>query len=245
MSHFTVIVLTKGAKPKEADIDNALKPYHEYDGEDWMAPYLVFHDCQADVEKKFAALSEEDKKKYPNIDVFATDYEGDVKDAKTGHYGYMENPNAKWDWFEIGGRWYDAMPSVNGGTNSAKLSEVNFGSDPAKAKRLGRWWDLITGVAQPKTEDEKEDLKFQLYRPEYYTERYKTKENYVAIESCFRPYALLGLDGKWYAPGEMGWFGCSSETDEQYNEWATKFLDIVKKFNTDQDVWATLVDCHI
>ena len=27
------------------------------------------------------------------------------KDKKTGKHGYWENPNAKWDWYRVGGRW--------------------------------------------------------------------------------------------------------------------------------------------
>lgn len=42
---------------------------------------------------------------YPTFEEFIEDYGGYKKDDITGKYGYWQNPNAKWDWYEIGGRW--------------------------------------------------------------------------------------------------------------------------------------------
>lgn len=38
-----------------------------------------------------------------------TEEDGYSKDEKTGKYGYWENPNAKWDWYQIGGRWAGSL----------------------------------------------------------------------------------------------------------------------------------------
>lgn len=46
------------------------------------------------------------KEIYPTFEDFMKDYHGyNERDDKTGKYGYWENPNAKWDWYELGGRW--------------------------------------------------------------------------------------------------------------------------------------------
>lgn len=45
------------------------------------------------------------KQLFPSFDDYATDYEGYRKDAELGRYGYWENPNRKWDWYSLGGRW--------------------------------------------------------------------------------------------------------------------------------------------
>jgi hypothetical protein len=46
------------------------------------------------------------KELYPTFEDFMKDHHGYTKrDDKTGRYGYWENPNAKWDWYELGGRW--------------------------------------------------------------------------------------------------------------------------------------------
>lgn len=43
---------------------------------------------------------------YKTFDEFAEDYHGyKERDSLTGKYGYWENPNAKWDWHSLGGRW--------------------------------------------------------------------------------------------------------------------------------------------
>lgn len=45
-------------------------------------------------------------KLYKTFDEFMKQY-GDYekRDPKTKKYGYWENPNKKWDWYEVGGRW--------------------------------------------------------------------------------------------------------------------------------------------
>lgn len=43
---------------------------------------------------------------YPTFEKYMEDYEGYKRpDPKTGKYGYWFNPQAKWDWFQVGGRW--------------------------------------------------------------------------------------------------------------------------------------------
>lgn len=36
---------------------------------------------------------------------YAEDYCGYELDKEKGEYGYWENPNRKWDWYQLGGRW--------------------------------------------------------------------------------------------------------------------------------------------
>lgn len=77
MSHFTVLV-TADNRP---DLEAKLLPYHE-------------HGWGADVDDR-AYL------------VFKSTGPGDPEewDEKQGDYGYWYNPNAKWDWWTVGGRW--------------------------------------------------------------------------------------------------------------------------------------------
>lgn len=57
-------------------------------------------------------------------------------------------------------------------------------------------------------------------------------------------YAVVTPDGVWHAPGEMGWFACSTETDEEWNEWSNNYK---KRFidTAHPDWFMYLVDCHI
>ena len=45
------------------------------------------------------------KKLYKTVHEYATDYCNYEYDEATGGYGYYCNPNAMWDWYQIGGRW--------------------------------------------------------------------------------------------------------------------------------------------
>jgi hypothetical protein len=44
------------------------------------------------------------KEWYSSFEEFIEDWGGYEKN-ENGKYGYWENPNAKWDWYQIGGRW--------------------------------------------------------------------------------------------------------------------------------------------
>lgn len=44
--------------------------------------------------------------RYIDFETFCEEWHGHSKrDEKKGRYGYWENPNAKWDWYQLGGRW--------------------------------------------------------------------------------------------------------------------------------------------
>jgi hypothetical protein len=51
---------------------------------------------------------------YEDFDAFMADWAGYTKDKEKGVYGYWENPNAKWDWYQIGGRWMGYFPLTEG-----------------------------------------------------------------------------------------------------------------------------------
>lgn len=43
---------------------------------------------------------------YPTFEEFMTEWHGsEDRDEVTGRYGYNHNPNAKFDWYSVGGRW--------------------------------------------------------------------------------------------------------------------------------------------
>jgi hypothetical protein len=52
---------------------------------------------------------------YPDFQKFVTEYHGYKRDPINGLYGYYENPNQKWDWYQMGGRWtgYFKLKPVN------------------------------------------------------------------------------------------------------------------------------------
>lgn len=116
MSHFCVLVI--GENPEQQ-----LAPYQENNMGDCPVEYLQF------VEKGTEHKAEYDlnNKGYKTFDEFMTDYCGFERDSQTGKYGYWSNPNSKWDWFVLGGRYDGCLKLHNGNScNQAEKKDVDL-----------------------------------------------------------------------------------------------------------------------
>jgi hypothetical protein len=65
----------------------------------------------------------------------------------------------------------------------------------------------------------------------------------------FATFAVITPDGAWHERGQMGWFGCSSETREEGEVWDSKFKErfidpYIDPYGVSQ-YYVTIVDCHI
>lgn len=58
------------------------------------------------VEVPFAIL-------YPDFDTFMAEYYK-MEPNEFGEYGHWENPNGKWDWYQVGGRWAGLIEATDG-----------------------------------------------------------------------------------------------------------------------------------
>ena len=95
MSHYTCLVI--GPDPEKQ-----LAPYQENNMGD--SPYAVFIDKTDEVLEEWEKLSASERKKYNGLaSNYARDYFG--YEVRDGQYGIVENPNSKWDWYQLGGRW--------------------------------------------------------------------------------------------------------------------------------------------
>lgn len=54
------------------------------------------------------------KELYPTFEKYMEDWAQITFDEEMQDYGYWENPNAKWDWYQIGGRWSDLLVAKDG-----------------------------------------------------------------------------------------------------------------------------------
>lgn len=123
---------------------------------------------------------------YTKFKQFLEEYLGVPFNVEHKKHGYLHNIyGAKWDWYELGGRWAGMLPLIK--DEESKYYEL--ASKPGYADQA------------------------PLRLKEYLLGRYIDAKGYAKSQSTFHTYAVLNDDG-WKAPGEMGWFGCSSETPE-------------------------------
>jgi hypothetical protein len=191
--------------------------------------------------------------------------------GENGEVYSTRNPNSKWDWYEVGGRWGGTiavkdgveidMPNFSWGwdadsrekviaegtkTDSAYVRDIDFSKMHRTEEDYNealRYWELIIEGAEPKNEDEKNQVKWNWYKPEYYTERYKNKETYAKCNSSFSMWAVV-KDGEWYEKGKMGFWAMSDETHDEAVDWEMNFFDRFLK-DLPEDTLITVVDCHI
>lgn len=100
MSHFTVLVVTNSGT--RGEIEEKLQPYHEYECTGVKDKYVVFVDAEESREELMKEWEEENKEDYSTFEQFVEEYYG--YEFIDGKIGRMTNPNAKWDWWQIGGR---------------------------------------------------------------------------------------------------------------------------------------------
>lgn len=70
--------------------------------------------------------------RFATFEAFVADWHGgDGRDPEQGRFGYWENANAKWDWWQIGGRWTGLFPLKTGANRI--VGEPGLMTEEAKA----------------------------------------------------------------------------------------------------------------
>lgn len=168
MSHFTVLVVGE-------NIEEQLAPYCEnmdYNDEK-DRQYMEFHgETSSNVISEYESGSDYKGKKhkevYPTFEDFLKDRHGFEKDEHNGKYGYWRNPNAKWDWYVVGGRWAGFFklkknekgvcgrpelmtdPAKEGLVDQAKIKQIDFAGmrikDGEEAKERYERLERLLGI---------------------------------------------------------------------------------------------------
>ena len=174
--------------------------------------------------------------------------------------GYWRNPNARWDWWVIGGRWRGLLllgPGKSGyiaplepwhkdfvypphRCDAALVADCDFSPNEAQIRRAARMWEVCVEGDEPR---EDEDL-LKLWEPEYYLERYGDKETFIRRKTAFNTYAFVTAGGEWHEPGRMGWFGLDDATNESTNRYEAEFRAYLQEAR-EKGLAVTIVDCHI
>lgn len=192
------------------------------------------------------------KELYSTFGAFMEDYHGYSKrDNKAGAYGYWENPNAKWDWYQLGGRWKGMLLVKDSAREYAIGKPGVFGEnidiidvpgykwvDVAKIKDIE--WEKMAEIARQNAEKNWEEAHKRLESGEfdkmymdyiYGISKKDTKESYIERNEKFGTYTVLTSDGKWHEKGDI-------------NDFEKKYFDNFIK-DADKELYLSIVDCHI
>ena len=260
MSHYAVLVLHK----EDQNIDTLLAPYNENLK---VEPYLKLTNDEV-----IAKAREEYDDNYSEkelIKSYAEDYGYIVLDD--GLYSTY-NPNSKWDWYLIGGRFSDGLELTDEGIDEAiksydhgwfgqaseeeQIEYVKY-ADSAPIKyikwftplsqeekdKLRRWWEINVEGDELRNGEEKD--KYFFWNPEWFKRRYKDADTYIKLKEMITFFAVITPDGKWYAPSNMGWWACTDGEPEDELRWDLEFYDKFIEPNLNSDLICTVIDCHI
>jgi hypothetical protein len=229
MSHYSVaVILPREASAYELEslVDEVLAPFQE--GLE-VEEYIGY--TREDAEKiyfKYTGKKLPKGEEYANI---AEDFFGGRIDNQ-GNILSCSNPQSKWDWYEVGGRWENTVKTKDSRlVNFARIKDIEFKAnltDSQKAELKEKYEKLVSGETH--------------YSPEYILKKYPNFESYLKTQD-FSTYAVLDSDGNWHEPGQMGWFGCSTSSPEEEIDFANNYYDLVYKEHPED--WLVVVDCHI
>lgn len=209
------------------------------------------------------------------------------------------NPNGKWDYWRVGGRWGGHFITTTPGDRRIYASKRGWDSPTVIARgtcdggprglldldgtrqraaaeaqeRFGKWLVAVDATPEARPWREFADMIGQVegYSRDQARLEYRSQPRMVALEGtefgrmwgcpiaeyqmpealyveraragAVPGYALVTLDGKWMAPGDMGWFGCSTDNEGDrigYLEVANTYIESLP-----DEVYLIAVDCHV
>ena len=138
-------------------------------------------------------------------------WKDDKKFDEEGNQLSTYNPQSKWDWYSLGGRWggtlklkehasvikesdltwtNDFEPIEEGYTDFAQVKDIDFTPDEGKRRWAERFWEInVEGQELLESEDKDEYRTF--YNSRYYLKKYGTKEEFARCNAEFFTYALF------------------------------------------------------
>lgn len=135
----------------------------------------------------------------------------------TGINKVTYNPDSKWDWYVIGGRWDG---EIQGKPRDDGQGGFNFGDEHHQPQHnVTRVADLIKAKSIPDA----------------------VIKELTRGDDTFSCHSLVTPDGEWHEKGEMGWLGVSVDNKDR-DTWLDEIQKILKEY---ADCLIVGVDCHI
>lgn len=139
---------------------------------------------------------------------------------------YWENPNAKWDWFEIGGRWSGRLRLKSGErADSALLCDIDTSFDMTAYNDALAYWDGA--------------MKNKPLFPHHMMSHYLTKDIYAALRGTFYFNYVIDAEGKWHENDNL------FTNIVQEISWAQDFYKNFLYSLNPKEYRITVVDIHI
>jgi hypothetical protein len=199
--------------------------------------------------------------KYLNFDDYVENYHGYEKEGDK--YGYYSNENAKWDWYQLGGRWTEYFKLKSGakgkiGSPGIMTENTEFGTvDQAFKKDIDfdrmyeenlekaiETYDKFEKLLKENPEKAKNSAYWEFgIQNEGDKDNWipESREKYLTRNASISTFAVV-KDGQWYEKGEMGWWACVSN-EKDPNEWNLEFKKLIDEIS--EDTLMSLYDCHI
>lgn len=244
MSHFTVLVVdTKNEK----SVDEWMGPFFEGIEKDriidWTVQDVLDYFKKENVDFPYDHVDESNMIEYleraEELDFDTSEHDDE------GNLYYLGNEDAKWDWYQIGGRWSGMLKKLDGTRcDECEVKDLDLSLDTKAYNEAKRFWEVVVDK-QPLKDGEYADGFTSWYKDSYYKDTFGDKETFAKDKASLSTLAML-LDGKWYEQGKMGWFGMSDTTSDSLKEYTNFFNKTLEELKeTHPHATVTLVDCHI
>lgn len=165
----------------------------------------------------------------------------------TGFYRSQYNPKSKWDWWTIGGRWTGSL-----GTYRPEMDKANYvkcymcngtGSRPDGDYSKSNTWARKGNDLYPVKPNARGcNVCYGSGMNLKWSSEFKNVDNVMVVSQInphFTPYSLITPDGEWHEKGHMGWFGISSNEDDN---WPERYKMLIARYQANT---AVLCDLHI
>lgn len=284
MSHFTVVICIDDPARLEAvmerwDENREVTPYRDYEdggpAEYWGVKSLREHGLNPDdTTLTWAQVAEAHNRVWDDGEPMLIGEDGRAYRMST------RNPEAKWDWWQIGGRWSgyfiarDSRKCDQGRKADLDLEALCALKAKEAREEHARYKAVVAGLpealpwsvyrdnisegngytidqaredyhAQPAVRALADSEEFRWHDGEDVAEFAKPADLYAAHAKAraVPGYATVTTDGRWMAPGRMGWFAAHDDSEGDrigYWEAANAYIGSLS-----DSTWLIALDCHI
>lgn len=153
MSHYAVAVFTKEGQ----SLEELMEPF--YEGIE-VEPYIA--KTKQEIIQEAKELKESISKRLEENKLEPSDWQQEILDCKTDEEFYQANiyedeeydeegnrlstynPDSKWDWYEVGGRWSNMLTTIDGEkVDECLVKHLNLTPDKESYDKAIRFWELV------------------------------------------------------------------------------------------------------